>query len=193
MSRPVLVPIAQGCEEIEAVTIIDTLRRAGAKVTVAACTSDDSLDIEASRGVKLTADTHINHCRDKTFHMIALPGGMPGAANLRDSEPLIQLLHEQKQASRWYTAICAAPAVVLAHHSLLDNVSATCYPSFLDQLEGALPRPTDPVVIDLKNKVITAQGPGNAMSFSFALIDALYGKDTHRPVAKQMIADWAIH
>ncbi|MET4694885.1 DJ-1 family glyoxalase III [Endozoicomonas lisbonensis] len=193
MSRPVLVPIAQGCEEIEAVTIIDTLRRAGAKVTVAACTSDDSLDIEASRGVKLTADTHINHCRDNTFHMIALPGGMPGAANLRDCEPLIQLLHEQQQASRWYTAICASPAVVLAHHSLLDNVSATCYPSFLDQLEGALPRPTDPVVIDQKNKVITAQGPGNAMSFSFALIDALYGKDTHRPVAKQMIADWAIH
>ncbi|AMO56054.1 hypothetical protein GZ77_04305 [Endozoicomonas montiporae] len=192
MSRPVLVPIAQGCEEIEAVTIIDTLRRAGANVTVAACTIDGDLDIEASRGVKLTADTQIDQCQDKTFHMIALPGGMPGAANLRDCEPLIQLLHEQQQADRWYAAICAAPAVVLAHHSLLDNVSATCYPSFLDQLEGALPRPSDPVVVDQKSKVITAQGPGNAMGFSFALIDALYGKDTHRPIAKQMLAYWAI-
>lgn len=192
MSRPVLVPIAQGCEEIEAVTIIDILRRAGANVTVAACNSDDSLDVEASRGVKLTADQHINQCQNKTFHLIALPGGMPGAANLRDSETLIQILHEQQQSSRWYAAICAAPAVVLAHHSLLDNVQATCYPSFLDQLEGALPRPSDPVVIDQKSKVITAQGPGNAMDFSFALVDSLYGKDTYRPIAKQVIADWAL-
>ena len=192
MSRPVLVPIAQGCEEIEAVTIIDTLRRAGANVTVAACTSDGSLDVEASRGIKLTADAHIDQCSDKNYYMITLPGGMPGAANLRDSETLIQLLHEQQQTSRWYAAICAAPAVVLAHHSLLDNVRATCYPSFFDQLEGALPQPSDPIVVDQKNKVITAQGPGNAMGFSFALVDALYGKDTYRPIAKQMVADWAL-
>ena len=192
MSRPVLVPIAQGCEEIEAVTIIDTLRRAGANVTVAACTNDDTLDIEASRGVKLTADCHINSCQDKTFHMIALPGGMPGAANLRDNKTLTTLLHEQQQAQRWLAAICAAPAVVLAHHSLLDNVRATCYPSFFDQLEGALPQPGDHIVIDHRNRVITAQGPGNAMGFSFELVDVLFGKETHRPVAKQMIADWAL-
>ena len=192
MSRPVLVPVAQGSEEIEAVTIINTLRRAGANVTVAACTQDDSLDIEASQGVKITADAHINQCTETNFHMIALPGGMPGSANLRDNDTLIQMLNDQQKASRWYAAICAAPAVVLAHHSLLDNVKATCYPSFLDQLDGALPQPSDPIVIDQKNKVITAQGPGNVMMFSFYLIDALYGKDTFRPIAKQMIADWAL-
>lgn len=192
MSRPVLVPITHGCEEIEAVTIIDTLRRAGANVTVAACTNDGSLDIEASRGVKLSADCHIDNCIDKSFHLIALPGGMSGAANLRDCKPLIQLLHQQQKLSRWYAAICAAPAVVLAHHSLLDNVKATCYPNLFNQLEGALPQPGSHVVIDQKKLVITAQGPGNALAFSFALIDALYGKDTHRPIAKQMIADWAL-
>ena len=192
MSWQVLVPIAQGCEEIEAVTIIDTLRRAGANLTVAACTRDGSLDIEASRGVKLTADCHIESCLGKAFHLVALPGGMPGAANLRDSNELIQILREQQKGNRWYAAICAAPAIVLAHHSLLDNIKATCYPSFLDQLDGALPQPGNTIVIDRVKRVITAQGPGNAMAFSFALIEALLGKDAHRPIAKQMIADWAL-
>ena len=192
MPRQVLVPIAPGCEETEAVTIIDTLRRAGAQVTVAACTQNDSLEVEASRGVKFVADCHIESCLSKNYHLIALPGGMPGAANLRDCKHLIQLLNQQQEAGRWYAAICAAPAVVLSHHSLLDNVRATCYPSFLDQMEGAQLRPGDHVVVDAKNKVITAQGPGNAMKFSFELIDALFGKDAYRPIAKQMIADWAI-
>lgn len=192
MPRQILVPIAQGCEEIEAVTIIDTLRRAGGQVCVAACTPDGRLEIEASRGVRLTADCHIEACIEKLFHLIALPGGMPGAANLRDCPHLTQLLKEQRKASRWVGAICAAGAVVLAHHSLLDNVKATCYPSFLDQLEGALVLPGDHVVVDQKHRVITAQGPGNALGFCYELIDALYGKDAFRPIAKQMIADWAL-
>ncbi|WP_062268760.1 DJ-1 family glyoxalase III [Endozoicomonas arenosclerae] len=192
MPRQILVPVADGCEEIEAVVIIDCLRRAGAQVSVAACTPDGNLEIEASRGVKLIADCHIESCLNKNFHLIALPGGMPGAANLRDNPHLTELLLEQQKSQRWYAAICASSAVVLAHHSLLDNVRATCYPTFFDQLEGALTQPESPVVVDQKNRVITAQGPGNAMGFSFALIDAVYGKDAYRPIAKQMLADWAL-
>ncbi|WP_153767531.1 DJ-1 family glyoxalase III [Endozoicomonas sp. OPT23] len=192
MPRQILVPVAHGCEEIEAVTIIDTLRRAGAQVTIAACTTDHSLEIEASRGIRFIADCHIEHCTENNYHLIALPGGMPGSAHLRDCQPLTELLARQQAAGRWYAAICAASAVVLAHHSLLDNVRATCYPSFFDQLEGALAQPGDPVVVDAKKKVITAQGPGCAMAFSLALIDAVYGKDAYRPIAKQMLADWAL-
>ena len=192
MPRQVLVPITHGCEEIEAVVIIDTLRRAGAQVSVAACTRDGNLEIEASRGVKIVADCPIESCLNKSYHLIALPGGMPGSANLRDNQNLVGILQEQKKMKRWYAAICAASAVVLAHHSLLDNVRATCYPTFFDQLEGALAEPESPVVIDQNNRVITAQGPGCAMSFSFALIDAIYGKDAYRPIAKQMLADWAL-
>ena len=192
MPRQVLVPIADGCEEIEAVSIIDCLRRAGAQVTVASCQPDGSLHITASRQVLLTADVHISQCTGNPFHMIVLPGGMPGAEHLRDNPVLTQLLLTQKNAGKWYAAICAAPAVVLSHHSLLDNVQATCYPSFIEQLDGALPQPGTPVVVDERNKVITAQGPGNAMGFSFKIIDALYGKDAHRPIAKQMIASWAL-
>jgi len=192
MPRQVLIPIADGSEDIEAVTIIDTLRRAGAKATVASCTADGSLTVTCSQKTKITADTHIEHCVGKPFHLIALPGGMPGAENLRDCQALTTLLHDQQKAGKWYAAICAAPAVVLAYHGLLDNVHATCYPTFMDQMEGALPRPGNAAVIDDRKRVITAQGAGNAMEFAFKLIDALYGKDAHRPIAKQMIADWAL-
>ncbi|KEI71565.1 DJ-1 family glyoxalase III [Endozoicomonas elysicola] len=192
MPRQVLIPIADGSEEIEVVTIIDTLRRAGAQVTVASCQPDGNLSIIASQKTLLKADTHIESCTGKPFHLIALPGGMPGAENLKDCAPLISLLHDQQKAGKWYAAICASPAVVLSHHGLLDNTHATCYPSFMDQLEGALPHPGNTIVVDDKKRVITAQGPGNAMGFAFKLIDALYGKDAFRPIAKQMIADWAL-
>ena len=192
MPRQALIPIANGCEEIEAVTIIDTLRRAGTQVTVASCQTDGNLTITASRGITITADSHISNQKDKSFHMIAVPGGMPGAENLRNCPHLTKLLKTQQSLGKWYAAICAAPAVVLSYHGLLDNVKATCYPSFIEQLEGALAQPADPVVVDEKNRVITAQGPGNALGFSFKLIDALYGKDAFRPIAKQMVAGWAL-
>lgn len=192
MPRQVLIPITDGSEEIEVVTIIDTLRRAGAQVTVASCKPDGNLSITASQKTLLTADTQIEACIGKQFHLIALPGGMPGAENLKTCETLISLLRDQQKAGKWYAAICASPAVVLSHHGLLDNAHATCYPSFMDQLEGALPHPGNTIVVDDKKRVITAQGPGNAMGFAFKLIDALYGKDTFRPIAKQMIADWAL-
>ena len=91
--RNVLVPIADGTEEIEAVCLIDVLRRAGAEVTVA---SVGDLQITASRGVKLVADCQIEDCRDDSFDLIVLPGGIPGAEHLRDSHPLVQLLRRHQ-------------------------------------------------------------------------------------------------
>ncbi|WP_067518334.1 DJ-1 family glyoxalase III [Endozoicomonas ascidiicola] len=192
MPRQVLVPVADGSEEIEAVTVINTLRRSGAQVTVASCNVDGNIEITASQQTRLTADTHIKNCFNNPFHMIAVPGGMPGADNLKNNPELIELLQNQQRAGKWYAAICAAPAVVLASHGLLDNTHATCYPTFMEQMEGALAHPEKPIVIDEKKRVITAQGPGNAMAFSFKLIDALYGKDAFRPIAKQMLAHWAL-
>ena len=133
MSKNVLVPIADGTEEIEAVCIIDVLRRAGAQVTVA---SVDQLQITASRGVKLVADKRITECLDFTFDLIALPGGMPGAEHLRDSKELTMMLKRQQQEGRLYAAICASPAVVFQHHGLLGQRKATAHPAFVDQLEN---------------------------------------------------------
>ena len=122
MPKKVLVPIADGSEEIEAVCIIDVLRRAGADVTVA---SVDGLQVTASRGVKIVADTLIADCAGIAFDLIALPGGIPGAEHLRDSVELIGLLRRQQEEGRLCGAICASPAVVLQHHGLLGGRKAT--------------------------------------------------------------------
>ena len=118
MDKKVLVPIADGTEEIEAVTLIDVLRRAGVQVTVA---SVSALQVTASRGVKLVADKLIADCKNEPYDLIVLPGGMPGAEHLRDCTALIALLKAQQQGGKLYGAICASPAVALAPHGLLDG------------------------------------------------------------------------
>lgn len=182
MDIKVLVPIADGTEELEAVTIIDVLRRAGAQVTVASVTS---LQITASRGVKLVADRLITDCIDETFDLIVLPGGLPGAEHLRDCAPLVEMLKSQKQGERLYAAICAAPAVVLAPNGLLDDKCATCYPSCAD----ALPNPAQSnrrVVVD--GNCITSQGPGTALEFSIELVRQLYDDPKAQQIAETMLA-----
>ena len=192
MPRQVLIPVSDGSEELEVVTIVDTLRRAGAQVTIASCLPVAELTITGAQKTRIVADTHIEDCSEKSFHLIALPGGVAGAEGLKECATLTKLLREQQKSRKWYAAICASPAIVLAYHGLLDNVHATCYPSFMDRMDGAFPRPADAVVTDDKKRVVTGQGVGNAMGFAFKLIDVLYGKEAFRPIAKQMNADWAL-
>jgi 4-methyl-5(b-hydroxyethyl)-thiazole monophosphate biosynthesis len=182
MSDQVLVPIADGSEEIEAVCIIDVLRRAGAEVTVA---SVNGLQVTASRGVKLVADALIADCAEREYALIALPGGMPGAEHLRDSPALERLLRRQAQAGRLYGAICAAPVVVLQHHGLLDGRRATCHPSFADQLAND-ESVNERVVVD--GPCITSRGPGTAIEFALQLVEQLYGPEQARQVGEHMLA-----
>jgi 4-methyl-5(b-hydroxyethyl)-thiazole monophosphate biosynthesis len=180
MSKKVLVAIADGIEELEAVTIIDVLRRAKADVTVA---SVGSKKVTASRGVKLEADALISECADNIYDLIALPGGMPGAEHLRDSKELTELLKAQVESGRYYAAICASPAVVLQHHGLLENKKATCYPSMLSQLSEVV---DGKVAVD--GNCITSQGPGTALQFALKLVELLFGQDKSQEVAKAMLA-----
>ncbi|MEJ5312137.1 MAG: DJ-1 family glyoxalase III [Anaerolineae bacterium] len=182
MSTRILVPIANGTEEIEAVCIIDTLRRAGAEVTVASV--EATLQVTASRGTKLVADAFIADCADVVYDCIAVPGGMPGAEHLRDCEILTALLHAQRDAGRLYSAICAAPVVVLQHHGLLAGRAATCHPSFASQLENPA-HVEKRVVVD--GNCITSRGPGTAIEFALAVIEALYGEEKAREIGKQML------
>lgn len=167
----VLVPLAQGCEELEAVTIIDLLRRAKIDVTTAGL---DKQTVTASRGVKLVPDTDLDSALKQEYDMIVLPGGLPGADHL-DNDPRIKSLLQKMAADQKYTtAICAAPKV-LANAGVLDGRKATSYPGFLDDLD--LPNTKiskDAVVID--GKVITSRGPGTAMDFALTLIETLLGK-----------------
>ncbi len=183
MTKKVLVPIANGTEEIEAACIIDTLRRAGAEVTVASVETQN-LEVVASRGMKLVADARISDCVSQTYDCIALPGGMPGAEHLRDSAPLIEKLREQKQAGRLYGAICASPAVVLQPHGLLAKVRATCFPGMRGKLDPAYAS-DEPVVVD--GPCVTSQGPGTAIAFALKLVELLFGTRKAREVADAML------
>ena len=181
MKKDVLVPIADGVEEIEAMCIIDTLRRADANVAVA---SVGELTVTASRNVRICADTTVLACKDQDFDLIALPGGMPGATHLAECPELIQMLKNQRQSGKLFAAICAAPAVVLQPNGLLDGFKATCYPALQDQLDpGYVSR--EPVVVD--QNCITGQGPGFALAFSLALVEQLCGPETCKAVATDML------
>ena len=179
MSKKVLIAIADGSEELEAVTIIDVLVRASADVTVA---SVSGRQITASRGVKIVADALIGDCKDKDYDLIALPGGLPGAEHLRDCSELIEMLKKQKQAGRLYAAICASPAMVLQNHGLLEGRAATGYPSPDLNFPG---RQDSKVVVD--GNCVTSQGPGTALEFALKLVELLFGEEKSRQVARAML------
>lgn len=181
--KTVLVPVADGVEDLETVTIIDVLRRAGAQVTVASVKSEKL--VKAAHGVGLLADSLLNECAKESFDLIVLPGGMPGADHLRDSAVLISLLKKQKEQNKLYAAICASPAVVLKTHGLLDGKKATCYPAFAEKL-GSSVFSDQHVMVD--GNCITSQGPGTAMEFALALVESLFGKTKRNEVARPMLA-----
>ncbi|MBT8117341.1 MAG: DJ-1/PfpI family protein [Gammaproteobacteria bacterium] len=167
----VLVPLAQGCEELEAVTIVDLLRRAGIEVVTAGL---DAKPVCAARGTVLMPDTTLDAALETGYDMIVLPGGLPGADHLRDDPRIIDLVRRMHEADRYTAAICAAPRV-LAEAGLLDNRRATSYPGSIDV--GAIPGidyVEDAVVTD--GKVVTSRGPGTAMDFALELVGLLAGQ-----------------
>ena len=182
MSRRVLVPIADGTEEIEAVCLDDILRRSGASVTVA---SVDTLEATASRGVRLVADRPIADCVEETYDLIALPGGMPGAEHLRDSGDLEALLKRQQREGGLYAAICAAPVVVLQYHGLLAGRQATCHPGFVDRLQNA-DAVDKRVVVD--GPCVTSRAPGTSVEFALKLVGLLYDDQIEREIARTILA-----
>ena len=167
----VLVPLAQGCEELEAVTITDLLTRAGIDVVTAGL---DEQPIKASRGMVLVPDTTLDAVLDQEFDMVVLPGGLPGADHLNADPRIHQIIKKLSEQNKFIAAICAAPRV-LASAGLLDNKQATSYPGSLDGFEtNNMTYQETTVVVD--GKVITSRGPGTAMDFALVLIEQLLGK-----------------
>jgi 4-methyl-5(b-hydroxyethyl)-thiazole monophosphate biosynthesis len=181
MNKKILVPVADGSEELEAVAIIDVLRRTDAHVTVA---SVDNLHVTASKGIRLVADSLIKDCGRETYDLIALPGGMPGAEHMRDSKGLIAMLKTQKDAGRLYAAICSAPAVVFYPHGLLEGKRFTCHPAFAHLPVGLKPEEAA-VVID--GNLVTSRGAGTAVEFALTLVELLYDRQKRRDVALGMV------
>jgi 4-methyl-5(b-hydroxyethyl)-thiazole monophosphate biosynthesis len=167
----VLVPLAPGFEDLEATTIVDLLRRADIEVITAGL--QPGL-VQGARGVRVQPDTHLDAVLERDFDMIALPGGMPGAENLKNDPRIQALLKRLSGAGKYTAAICAAP-IALAQAGLLDGRRATSYPGFVDRLKppGATYL-TDPVVVD--GRVVTSRGPGTAMDFALTLVELLKGR-----------------
>ncbi|EKO3961545.1 DJ-1/PfpI family protein [Vibrio fluvialis] len=187
MTKRILVPIAPGTEEMEAVTIIDILVRAGYQVVVASADFDGKLTMTASRGVTLTAECKLVDVADNEFDAVVLAGGVGGAENFRDSTLLVEIIKQQKYDGRLVAAICASPAVVLQHHDLFPGALMTCHPNFQDRIPQDLWR-NRRVTFDVNNNLLTSQGPGTALEFAVEIIVQLSGKELAREVALPLVA-----
>lgn len=180
----VLIPLAHGCEELEAVTIIDLLRRAQIEVVTAGLMDGP---VRCSRGTVLVPDTVLDAVLEQEFDMIVLPGGLPGAANLDEDERVHRLLKRYQAERRYTAAICAAPKV-LASAGLLDGKSATGYPGAVSIQDFPEIHLVDaPVVVD--GTVVTSRGPGTAMDFALQLIELLAGKATRDAVERALVRE----
>ncbi|CEG35091.1 Putative transcriptional regulator DJ-1 [Plasmopara halstedii] len=179
-----LIPIADGTEEIEAITLADVLTRGGVQVTLATVGKNPNNIVIMSRGIKLQGDVTIEACVGKSFDLIVIPGGMPGAEHLRDSKELVTLLKQQKENGNLYGAICAAPAVVLHSHGLLASGPATSYPTFESKMTGVDYKHENVVV---NGKCVTSRGPGTAMAMGIKLVELLCGFEKAQLVAQGLL------
>jgi len=179
----VLVPLAGGFEEIEAVTIIDILRRAAIDVTTVSLRDNP---VKGSHGISVTADKSIDEVKPGDYQCIILPGGMPGSANLKKNNDILRLLREISENGGWIAAICAAP-IVLSAAGLLKGKTATCFPGYEKDLDGAIIS-DEPVVVD--GKLITGKGAGCAIPFALRLVEVLKDLDTAENLKKSLQVYW---
>ncbi len=186
MTVSVLVCLAPGSEEMEAVTTIDILARASINVSVASVAHDGRQDILCSRGVRLLADAPLSTFAGKRFDALVLPGGIKGAECFRDSSLLIEIIRQIHHQGNIIAAICAAPALVLEQHHLFPASKMTGFPAMKEKIPAS--RWLDQrVVYDQDAKLLTSQGPGTAMDFALKLVELLAGRHTAVEVATQLV------
>jgi 4-methyl-5(b-hydroxyethyl)-thiazole monophosphate biosynthesis len=185
-SRRVAVLLAPGFEEIEAITAIDVLRRAGVQVTVVGLVRKR---VQGSHGITVEVDGAIDDQAliDVAFDAVVLPGGMPGATALRDSASARAFVEAKHKGGTAVAAICAAP-IALAAWGLLQGKDAACYPGFEDALRaGGASTSAEAVVVD--GAVITSRGVGTALSFALRLVAILVNEEAARDLARRMLTE----
>jgi len=174
----VVVLLAPGFEELEAVTIVDVLRRAGISVLLAGIADPP---IVGGHGIKLMPDISIDDV--KACDALVLPGGNPGYLNLERDQRVLRLIRAAYKAGKYVAAICAAPHV-LGVAGIMEGAKATCYPGL--EIPGAQRVEEERVV--RQGKIITSQGPGTALDFALSLVEALTTKENEREVRKALLA-----
>lgn len=182
----VLVVAADYSEDIELISTTDVLSRAAIKVTLASAM--ESKHITLAHGTRVECDALIGDVSARDYDAVLLPGGMPGAVNLANSEALKKVLQEVCAEKKLYGGICAAPAVALGPMGLLDDVeTATCYPSFENKLPSSVKYSTSAVV--KSGNCLTSRGPGTAIFFGLAAVAILKSPDLAERMAKAMLVD----
>lgn len=176
----IILPISNGFEEIEAITIIDVCRRANIEVKVAAV--EELLTVGAN-SIKVQADCKIEDINSNDFDMIVLPGGLPNAFTLADNEKVQSLLKEFKEKKKKIAAICAAPYAL--HKADVLNENFTCYPSFEEKIRLNGYHNDDAIVVD--NNVITSRGPATAMAFALEIVNTLCGEEIYTSVKNGLL------
>lgn len=175
--------LAAGFEEIEALTVIDVMRRAGMNVQTVSITS--ALQVKGAHGVTVNADLLYDNTLFSDPEWLVLPGGMPGATNLYEFGPLQGLLKSQAESKDGrIAAICASPAVVLGQLGLLKGEKATCYPGFEHLVEGGI-MIDEPVVVS--NKFVLGNGPAYALPWALTLVMEARGREASAKVASGML------
>ena len=177
----VLVPLAEGFEEMEGVILIDVLRRA--RIETVAAAMGESREVPASRGVTVVADTTWTEIDPASFDLIAIPGGMGGTRRLQQDQRLLEALREFHGAGKPLAAVCAGP-LVLQSAGLLKGRTVTCHPGVADAMTDAR-RLDDRVVVD--GKIITSQGPGTSFDFALAIVRRLAGEVKAGEIAEGMV------
>ncbi|MHB8125174.1 MAG: DJ-1 family glyoxalase III [Desulfitobacteriaceae bacterium] len=163
--------LAEGFEEIEALTVVDVLRRANMDVETVSITGKK--DIIGAHNIIVTTDKVFAEIDYDNGDMIVLPGGMPGTKNLEEHSGLIEKIKAYEQQDKWIAAICAAP-MILGKLGILNNRTATCYPGFESELIGA---DLSSASVVQSGKIITSRGPGTAMLFALKIVEVLNGSD----------------
>ncbi len=176
----VLLPVADGTEEMEAIITADVLRRAKWKVTIATINKEMVL---MSREVRIIADAGMSEVIDRDYDLIVLPGGAYGVENFLKNNTLLNIINKAAMQNWWIAAICAAP-LVLNKLKLLEGKKFTCHPSVKDKLAPLVPS-EERVVID--GKLITAQGPGISFEFALKIIEAIEGKARAEAMRKELL------
>jgi len=176
----VLLPLATGFEEIEAVTIVDILRRADIDVVIAGL---GKKQVVGAHGIKIQSDGHVEDMSSSDFDMIVLPGGLPGAVNLQNDVTVQKLLKDFDSQNKYIGAICAAPIALQSAGVLKDDY--TCYPSFEQNIREEGYKSDKDVVMD-KN-VITSRGPATAMKFALSIVAKLCGDTKSEEIKNQLL------
>ena len=176
-----LVPLAEGFEEVEAITIIDVCRRGGIDVTVAGVTG---ITIKGGQGIKVSADCLLDSLEIDNFDMITLPGGLAGTLVLSESENVQSILKQMKEQGKYIGAICAAPLAL--HTADVLNEEFTCYPSIENQIRIEGYNQDQSTIID--GKVMTSQGVGTAIDFALNIVKELQGESLFKELKESILA-----